>query len=188
MTGSEKATYFKAKSNISTYNKEYKEKTKDLDKNEDADLISMYAEEKKQKTIQAIINSGFSNQDQATLYANYYSNQETMDNVVNAGYDVDTYIIAINDITELRDKYSQKKGYSTAYRKKMTQSYINSLNMSEVQKAMLFRQYYSSYDAYNSKILNYVQNLDISNEEKLAILKQCKFEITQKNGSTRISW
>ena len=188
MTGSEKATYFKAKSNISTYNKEYKEKTKDLDKNEDADLISMYAEEKKQKTIQAIINSGLSNQDKATLYANYYSTQETMDNVVNAGYDVDTYIIAINDITELRDKYSQKKGYSTAYRKKMTQSYINSLNMSEVQKAMLFRQYYSSYDAYNSKILNYVQNLDISNEEKLAILKQCKFEITQKNGSTRISW
>lgn len=188
MTGSEKGTYFKAKSKISEYTKEYKDLTKDLDKNTDAKLIEQYASEKKQKIMQTVINSGLSNEDKAILYANYYSNSDTMANVVNAGYDVDTYITAINDIEELRTKYSQKNGYSTAYRKKLTQAYINSLNMSDVQKAMMFRQYYSSYDGYNKQILKYVQSLNISNEEKLAILKQCKFEVKQKNGQTIISW
>ena len=52
----------------------------------------------------------------------------------------------------------------------------------------MLRQYYSSFDNYNYKILNYVSNLNISEEEKIAILKQCKFTVKQKNGEIKVSW
>ena len=188
MTGIEKSTYFHAKEKISVYNKEYKEQTKDLNKSTDTDLINQYAAEKKQNIINAVINSGLSNEDKAILYSNYYSSEETMNNIVNAGYDVDDYITAMNDIEILREEYSAKKGYSTAQRKALTISYVDSLNMNEAQKAMMLRQYYSSFDSYNNEIVNYVSNLNISQEEKIAILKQCKFTVKQKNDDIVVSW
>ena len=107
-----------------------------------------------------------------------------MKNVVNSGYDVDTYITALYDIEEIRNKYSQANGYTTAERKARTIAYINSLQMNVPQKAMLIRTYYSSFKGYNGDIVNYVNNLDISVEEKKTILDDNGFKVE----GNRISW
>jgi len=120
----------------------------------------------------------------AMVYSKYYSNQDTMTNVVNAGYDVDTYITALNDIDQLRTKYSKKNGYTTEERKQKTIAYINSLNMEIPQKAMMIRNYYTSFRQYNNDIVNYVANLNISYEDKKAILEGTGMTV---NGNS-VSW
>ena len=178
----EKDAYFKIKNKISVVNQEYKDKTNGLSKKDP--LREKYSLEKKQNTIQAIVNSGLDNYTKAMVYSKYYSTQEKMTNVVNAGYDIDTYITASYDIEELRNKYSQKNGYSTAKRKKKTIAYINSLNMSIPQKAMLIRNYYSSFRSYNNDIVNYVANLDITYEEKVSILEDTGMKVK----GNKVTW
>ena len=178
----EKDAYFKIKNKISVVNQEYKDKTNGLSKKDP--LREKYSLEKKQNTIQAIVNSGLDNYTKAMVYSKYYSTQEKMTNVVNAGYDIDTYITALYDIEELRNKYSQKNGYSTAKRKKKTIAYINSLNMSIPQKAMLIRNYYSSFRSYNNDIVNYVANLDVTYEEKVSILEDTGMKVK----GNKVTW
>ena len=118
------------------------------------------------------------------VYSKYYSTEEAMTNVVNAGYNVDTYITAKNDIEILRNKYSQKTGYTTAQRKVKTISYINSLDMEIPQKAMLIREYYSSFRTYNKDIVNYISGLNLTYEEKKAILEGTGMTVK----SNSVSW
>lgn len=56
-------------------------------------------------------------------------------------------------------------------RKNKIISYVNSLDLSIPQKAILIRQEYSSFDNYNNQIVKYVDGLDISYEEKVSILE-----------------
>ena len=179
---SEKDSYYRTKNKISEVTQEYNNLSKGLDKNSPQKL--KYASQKRFETTQASINSGLDNYTKAMLYSKYYSDKETMTNVVNAKYDVDTYMTALYDIEELRNKYSQSKGYTTEQRKKKTIAYINSLNMEIPQKAMLLRKYYSSFRYYNNDIVNYVSNLDISYEEKVSILEDTGMKV---NGN-RVTW
>ena len=64
-------------------------------------------------------------------------------------------------------------------RKNKVISYVNSLDLSIPQKAMLIRSEYSSFDNYNNEIIEYVNNLDLSIEEKKAILEGLDMKITK---------
>ena len=172
MTQSEKTAYYNTKNKLSQINEQYKGSDSKAKLN------------KKEEITQAITYSGLDNYSKAMLYSKYYSSEKAMRSAANAGYDIDTYITALNDIEQLRDKYSQAKGYSTEYRKSKTISYINSLNMNVPQKAMLIRQYYSSYRTYNNNIVNYVGNLDLSYEEKKEILESTGMTV---NGN-KVTW
>lgn len=178
----EKDSYFKAKNKIYGITQDYSNRLKGLDK-DDPKKQQLYADRKEDIT-QAIVNSGLDNQMKAMVYSKYYSNQDTMTNVVNAGYDVDTYITALKDIDQLRTKYSQKNGYTTAQRKAKTIAYINSLNMEIPQKAMMIRNYYTSFRQYNNDIVKFVANLDLDYEDKKAILEGTGMTV---NGN-RVSW
>lgn len=182
LNDSEKTAYYSTKNKISGITQEYTEKTKDLDK--DSPLREKYSAEKKENITRTIINSGLDNYTKAMVYSKYYSDKETMTNVVNAGYDTDTYITALSDIEALRTKYSQKNGYSTAQRKAKTMAYINSIDMNIPQKAMLTRRYYSSFRTYNKDIVNYVSNLDITQDEKVSILKDMGMTVK----GNKVSW
>ena len=178
---SEKTSYYKTKNKISSANKLYKEQTNGLD---DEKLKSKYASEKKENITKAIINSGLDDYTKAMIYSKSYASRETMTNAVNAGYDIDTYITALYDMEELRDKYSKNNGYSTEQRKMKLISYVNSLNMDIPLKAMLIRNYYTSFKQYNNDIVNYVSNLDISYEDKIEILKGTGMKVNRD----RVSW
>lgn len=51
-------------------------------------------------------------------------------------------------------------------------SYVNSLDLSIPQKAMLIRKTYSSFDDYNNEIVDYVSNLDFDYDTKKTILEE----------------
>lgn len=93
----------------------------------------------------------------------------------------DNYQKYTTEIKNIREKY---KNATTATRKAKTISYINSLDLSAVQKAMLIRKYYTSYNSYNSKIYNYVNQSDLSASEKLGVYKELGFKV--KGG--RVRW
>lgn len=183
MRSNEKSSYFVAKNEISKITKNYKEQ---IEKQENgAKEVQEQLKREKQKNItNVIINSNLENYSKAMLYAKYYSSEKVMNNVYNAGYDIDTYIDALYNISEIQEKYSKENGYKSATRKKAIYSYINSLNMNIPQKAMLIKKYYSSFKTYNKQIVDYISELDISYEEKMNLIEQNKMKI--KNG--RVYW
>lgn len=183
MRSNEKSSYFIAKNEISKITKNYKEQ---IEKQENgAKEVQEQLKREKQKNItNVIINSNLENYSKAMLYAKYYSSEKVMNNVYNAGYDIDTYIDALYNISEIQEKYSKENGYKSATRKKAIYSYINSLNMNIPQKAMLIKKYYSSFKTYNKQIVDYISELDISYEEKMNLIEQNKMKI--KNG--RVYW
>ena len=99
--------------------------------------------------------------------------------------DYESYQKYISEIDDIRDTYSQTKGYSTEQRKKKVVNYVNSLNLTIPQKAMLLRQYYSSYKRYNREIVNYVSNLNIEYQEKVEILESLKMKVDSEGN---VSW
>lgn len=91
------------------------------------------------------------------------------------------YKTEISDISA--DKDSDGKSISGSRKEKII-SYVNSLDLSIPQKAILIRQEYSTFDEYNNEIVEYVGGLDIEYEEKVTILE--KLDMTVKNG--RVYW
>ena len=81
------------------------------------------------------------------------------------------------------DKNSSGKSISGS-RKNKVLKYINSLNLSIPQKAIMLRTEYPSEDKYNKQIINYVSNLSLSREEKVEIFEN--IGMTVKNN--RVYW
>lgn len=187
MTESEKDSYFKVKNSISIISENYKDNIEGYDsKNKnDKKIIDSYAEQKKQEIIKAISNTNLDDYEKGQFYAKYYSTEETMANAINSGFTFESYVNSINGIENVRNKYSQEKGYTTAQRKQQVVSYVNKQKLSVAQKAMLIKKYYSSFDDYNSYIVNYVSSLNISKKDKYSILSEYKFKI-DANG--KVSW
>lgn len=183
MRSNEKSSYFIAKNEISKITKNYKEQS-EKQENATKEVQEQLKREKQKSITNVIINSNLENYSKAMLYAKYYSSEKVMNNVYNAGYDIDTYINALYNISEIQEKYSKENGYKSVTRKKAIYSYINSLNMNIPQKAMLIKKYYSSFKTYNKQIVDYISELDISYEEKMNLIEQNKMKI--KNG--RVYW
>ena len=133
-----------------------------------------------------------------TSYKEYKNNQWTKDSIDWAykdktnysmskamGSDIPTYRTYMYDIDNIKaDKDSNGKSI-TGSRKQKVFDYVNSLELNEIQKAMLIRTQYSSFDDYNYEIVNYLNNqTDITLEEEYEILKKLGYKI---NNDT-VSW
>ena len=91
----------------------------------------------------------------------------------------------INDINDIE---ADKKANGTTVsgsRKKKIVSYVNSLDLTIPQKAILIRQVYSSFNDYNRQIIEYINSLDIEYEEKMSILKSLNMKVSS---SGYVSW
>jgi len=98
--------------------------------------------------------------------------------------DYESYKKYVSGIENVRNKYSQTKGYTTEQRKKKVILYVNKLDLTIPQKAMLLRQYYTSFKDYNRQIVNYVSNLDLTYNEKVEILKSLDMKVDKKGNVT----
>ena len=79
------------------------------------------------------------------------------------------------NIDEIKDNYT-----NTYQRKAEIIKYVNSLNLTIPQKAMLIKMNYTSYSNYNNQIINYINEQDISIDEKKEILEELGFKV--RNG------
>ena len=116
----------------------------------------------------------------------YWSNKEEYDYayenpgkyaIATAIADYDTYKTYSKDIYELKaDKDEEGKSISGSRKEKVI-SYVNELDLSIPQKAMLIRQTYSTFDDYNDEIVNYVANLSVDYDTKKAILEALDMKV-----------
>jgi len=81
----------------------------------------------------------------------------------------DKYKKYTNDLKKIRSNAKDKKAETIRY--------VNSLNLNIPQKAILIKQYYSSFNTYNKEIINYVNNQKLSIKEKQMILEQLGFKV-----------
>lgn len=109
--------------------------------------------------------SGFDNEDK---YKDYKVAKAT-------GVDIDSWL-SYKKQEFVADKDSEGKSISGSRKDKVV-SYINSLNLSIPQKAILIRQEYPSFDDYNNQIAQYVAGLDLAYEEKVSILEELDMQV-----------
>ena len=168
--------------------REYKENLKEAgSKNSDKlDYISSLNIPINEKNIMASNvldrNVDMSNYDSYEEFDYAYKNPQkynAMKLIANDYNDYKEYISGIDNVRE------QNKNLTTESRKKKVISYVNSLDLTIPQKAMLIRQYYSSYRDYNNQIVNYVSNSDMSYEDKVEVLKSLKFKVDDEGN---VSW
>ena len=185
MTYSEKNTYFKIKDEIGTILDEYKNNKENLNEsNTDyEESVEELTNQKKSDIIDKIKGTGFSDEQKAYMYKKYY-NSDTIDMIVSSGINVDAYLdYAKQDIEADKDRQGNSIPYS---RKNKVIKYVNSLNLSIPEKAILIKATNTfKFNEYNNQIVNYLNDLDISYEERVAILE----ELDMKVGSDgRVTW
>lgn len=161
MTSNEKNNYFIAKNKISNI------KQQDID-----------SKIKKSKISDIVLKTNLSDEKMAYLYGKYYSKEETLDIIQDAGISIKEFIKFDSQDIE-SDYYANGKAVPNS-KKKKTIAYINSLNLSAIQKAMLIRMEYSSFTSYDRQIIQYVNNQKLNSEDKKAIYEKLGFKI--RNG------
>ena len=161
MTANEKNKYFIAKNKISSI------KQQDID-----------SKLKKSKISDIVLKTNLSDEKMAYLYGRYYSKEETLDIIQDAGISIKEFIKFDSQDIE-SDYYANGKAVPNS-KKKKTIAYINSLNLSAIQKAMLIRMEYSSFTSYDRQIIQYVNNQKLNSEDKKAIYEKLGFKI--RNG------
>ena len=81
------------------------------------------------------------------------------------------------------DASNDEKNYNKVAKKREVFNYINNLDLTLVQKAMLMKQEYSSYDDYDKYIFDYINNSDLTYDEKTMILLKNGFKYNTKTGT-----
>lgn len=139
--------------------------------------------DKRKKSItEYLVSSDLNDELIADLYNNYYyrytktSKYDTMQNILNSGIDMKEFLkFSLVSDNIKSDKDENGKTIRNSKKRKWIAE-VNKLNLSIPQKAILIKKQYSSYTDYDSEIIKYVNNLDITKKEKEDILLQLGFE------------
>ena len=89
------------------------------------------------------------------------------------GYD--TYKNYEKEINDIKADYDRNGKAITNSRKNKVIKYVNSLNLTKAQKAMLIKEQYPSFTKYDKEIASYINSQNIRYIEKASILKQLGF-------------
>lgn len=134
---------------------------------------------KKTSITKFLIDSDLTNEQLAYLYGNYYSSDKVLNALVQSNIPIKEYI-KFNSETFESDYYTNGKTVPNSRKNKVIK-YINSLNLSIPQKAMLIKMEYSSFKQYDNQIVKYVNNIDCSSYDKKVILKTIGFTSYDKD-------
>lgn len=127
-----------------------------------------------------LINSSLNDNQISYLYGNYYSSEETLDNLMEMRIPIKEFIKF--DAQKFEGDYNTRTGKTVSgSRKAKVIQYVNSLNLSIPQKAILIKMEYNSYDNYNNQIVNYINDLDKTANDKKVLLKSIGFDNFNKD-------
>lgn len=135
---------------------------------------------KKESVSNYLVNSNLSDKEMAKLYGYYYSDEETLNNLVTMKIPIKEYI-KLNSEEFTSDYYTSNGKSVSGSRKAKVINYINSLNLSIPQKAILIKSQYNTYKSYDKEIFNYVNKINISANEKKVLLKSIGFKNYNKD-------
>lgn len=127
-----------------------------------------------------LINSSLNDNQISYLYGNYYSSEGTLNNLIEMGIPIKEFIKL--DTQEFEGDYNTRTGKTVSgSRKNKVIQYVNSLNLSIPQKAILIKMEYNSYDNYNNQIVNYINGLNKTVNDKKVLLKSIGFDNFNKD-------
>jgi hypothetical protein len=181
MTSSTKNTYFETKNEINKLAgivEDSKDSItiEDEDSDEYKEAVKYLSSEKKKDIVDKIIDSGLKDKEKAYLYKKFY-NSDTVDTMVNTGISVDDYLIYTTK--EFKADYNYKGNAIPDSRKNKVVSYVNSLEMTIPQKAILIKSTNTfKFNDYNNAIVSYVSDLDLDYKEKVKLLKDLDMTVT----------
>ena len=195
MTGEERTKYQKISGMIieDSVNKLLKNNDyQQLNNTEKADIINKIVNYSYNKAREEVLGIEMSNEynkinsyvDDGGNAADYYLNKKEIDySYSNPGkYKTITQITSYNDYLSYKENIDtiKEKCTNSSQRKAAVIKYVNSLNLTIPQKAMLIKMNYSSYTNYDSQIINYINSQEISIDEKTEILEELGFKV--RNG------
>ena len=122
-------------------------------------------------------DSNLTDEQKAYIYGKNYSSDETLNMVIKSEIPFNEYLDYASQTFE-SDKDSEGKSISGSRKVKII-DYVNSLNLSVPQKAIIIRKEYSSFREYNNEIIEYVDSLNISFNEKKTVLEELKFTVDE---------
>ncbi len=131
-------------------------------------------ETKRESISNYLLNSNLSDKEIAKLYSSYYSSEETLENMMTLKIPIKEFIKL--DSQEFTTDYNSNGKEITNSKKNKIINYVNSLNLSIAQKAILIKSQYSSYDSYDKQIVNYVNSQNLSKFDKATLLKSIGFD------------
>lgn len=124
----------------------------------------------KEMVIDYLVSSDLSKDQKKYLYNQDYGSKENEKIFEAFNIDIDNYLNTMKYSSELKFDYQGNK-YSD-YRKQQAFKYIQNLNASIIEKAVLFKKAGYSISSYKSYIYNYLNNLDISQSSKAELWNQ----------------
>lgn len=131
-------------------------------------------ETKKESIANYLLNSTLSDKELASLYGSYYSSEETLEDMMTLKIPIKEFIKF--DSQEFTTDYDSNGRAITNSKKNKLIRYVNSLNLSIAQKAILIKSEYSSYDDYDRQIVSYVNSQNLSKFDKAVLLKSIGFD------------
>lgn len=162
MSDTDKNNYFKAKVKIGVIRGD-EDKESDVKHKEIANLV---------------IDSGLNDKFKGYLYGKYYSSEKIIDTVLNAKINIDEFIKFNSEKFE-SDYYTNGKTVPNSRKNKVIK-YINNLNLTIPQKAMLIKMEYNSFKQYDDQIVKYVNSINTSSYDKKVMLKTVGFTAYDK--------
>lgn len=129
---------------------------------------------KKESITNYLLNSTLSDKELASLYGSYYSSEEALNTMMTLKIPIKEFIKL--DSQEFTTDYDSNGKAITNSKKNKIINYVNSLNLSIPQKAILIKSQYSSYDSYNKQIVSYVNSQNLSKFDKATLLKSIGFD------------
>lgn len=195
MTGEERTKYQKISGMIieDSVNKLLKNNDyQQLNNTEKADIINKIVNYSYNKAREEVLGIEMSNEynkinsyvDDGGNVADYYLNKKEIDySYSNPGkYKTITKITSYNDYLSYKENIDtiKEKFTNSSQKKAAVIKYVNSLDLTIPQKAMLIKMNYSSYNDYNNQIINYINKQSISLEDKKEILEELGFKV--RNG------
>lgn len=127
-----------------------------------------------------LVNSSLNDKELAFLYGNFYSSEEKLNNLLTMNIPIKEFIKLNSE--NITSDYSSKDGKTiSGSKKKKIMEYINSLDLNVSQKAILIKMQYNSFNNYNNQIVNYVNGINTTANEKKVLLKSIGFDNYDKD-------
>lgn len=168
LSDTQKDKYYTIQNKISNINKKYSDDNKNV-------------AAKRQEITNTIKNTNLSDNAKVQLYKSSYSTDTKIYKAIDCGISADKYLTYASK-TFTADKDKNGKSISGSKKTKVI-SYVNSLDLSAGQKAVLLKM--EGYNDYNKQAIQYINGLNISASKKQSIYKDLGFKV---NNNGTISW
>ena len=181
----EKEYYLNLKNKTSQIEQDYDEKADSLNENSLTyeDDMNDIKNNKKTEIINKISNSSLDEESKIELYkTNFSSSSDTIDRIHKLEIDIDSYMKY--SIQDFQADYNVFGKPISGSRKDKVINYLLNMDIPEIQRAILLRKEYPSDESYVYDIVNYIDNLTISYQDKKDLLEYLNFKVEGNS----ISW